>query len=45
MVPMGIQGWNLVGLTILVGGFGLYYLPELFLGKYPKGSAQEGGHC
>ena len=45
MVPMGKQGWNLIGLTILVGGFGLYYLPELFLGKYPKGSAQEGDHC
>ena len=36
MVPMGKKGWNLIGLGILVGGLGLYCLPELFLGYIPR---------
>ena len=34
LVPLGGHGWSLIGLTILVGGVALCYLPELFLGKY-----------
>ena len=38
VVPLGRNGWNLIGLTFLIGAIVLYYLPELFLGKYRKGS-------
>lgn len=34
LLPLGRSGWNLIGLTILIGGIALCCLPELFLGKY-----------
>jgi hypothetical protein len=36
VVPLGTNGWNLIGLTVLVGAVTLYCLPEMFLGKYRK---------
>ena len=40
VVPFGAKGWNLIGLTILVGAVALCCLPELILGKYREGRAQ-----
>lgn len=41
-VPLGHRGWNLIGLTVLIGAIVLCCVPELFLGKYrsslPTGS-------
>jgi hypothetical protein len=34
--PSGARGWNVIGLTILLGAIALCCLPELFLGKYRK---------
>ncbi len=28
------NGWNLLGLLTLIGAIALWYLPEMFLGKY-----------
>lgn len=42
VLPLGTNGWNLIGLTILVGGIALCCLPELFLGKYRKADADAG---
>ena len=36
-VPLGRNGWNLIGLTILVGAMFLCCVPEMLLGKYRKG--------
>ncbi len=41
VVPLGRNGWNLIGLTILVGAWALCCLPELFLGKYRRGRARK----
>lgn len=32
----GPRGWNTIALVTLVGGIGLYYLPELFFGRYRR---------
>src|SRR5215467_9486541 len=40
VVPLGRNGWNLIGLTILVGAIALCCLPEMFLGKYRKADAE-----
>jgi hypothetical protein len=34
VLPLGSNGWNLLGLTILVGAVTLCCLPELLFGKY-----------
>ena len=34
MLHLGGNGWNLLGLIALVGSIALWYLPEMFLGKY-----------
>ena len=36
---LGGIGWNLLGLIALIGTVALWFLPEIFLGKYRKGSA------
>ena len=36
VVPLGAPGWNAIGLITLVGGAVLYYLPELFFGRYRR---------
>jgi hypothetical protein len=39
VVPLGRNGWNWLGLTILIGAIALCCLPELFLGKYRRARA------
>ncbi len=34
MLHLGGNGWNLLGLIALIGSIALWYLPEMFLGKY-----------
>jgi hypothetical protein len=34
LLPLGSRGWNAIALVTLVGGLGLYYLPELLFGRY-----------
>jgi len=36
-MPLGRNGWNWIGLTILVGAIGLCCLPEMLFGKYRGG--------
>lgn len=36
VVPLGANGWNVIGMTVLVGAIALSCLPELFFGKYRK---------
>lgn len=38
LLPLGANGWNLIGLGLLAGGVILTYGPELVLGKYRKGN-------
>lgn len=38
VVPLGRNGWTILGLTILGGAFVLCCLPELFFGKYREHS-------
>jgi hypothetical protein len=42
VVSLGRNGWNLIGLTILVGAIVLWCLPEMLLGKYRKGHDEDG---
>jgi hypothetical protein len=44
VVPLGGNGWKVIGLTILVGAIALCCLPELFFGKYRKRRARNGDH-
>jgi len=37
ILHLGRNGWNLLGLIALIGTIALWYLPEMFLGKYRKG--------
>jgi len=34
MIPLGANGWNVIGMTILIGAIVLGCLPELLFGKY-----------
>ncbi|SRR5713101_8865138 len=42
VVPLGRNGWNWLGLTILIGAVALWCLPEMLLGKYRKSPAGDG---
>jgi hypothetical protein len=44
-LPLGQQGWNVIGLTVLVGGAALCCLPEMILGKYRKRHARNDDPC
>jgi hypothetical protein len=44
VIPLGVNGWSAIGLTILFGAIALSCLPGLFLGKYRKGRAQNVDH-
>ena len=37
VIPLGANGWNVIGLTILIGAIVLCCLPELLFGKYRRG--------
>lgn len=41
ILPLGQSGWNLIGLTILVGAIVLCCLPEMFFGKYREIQAED----
>jgi hypothetical protein len=34
VIPLGANGWNLIGMAILIGAIVLGCVPELLLGKY-----------
>lgn len=36
ILPLGSNGWNLIGLTTLIGGAVLGCLPEMLFGKYRR---------
>jgi len=40
VLPLGGHGWNVIGLTILVGAIVLCCLPEIIFGKYRVGRAE-----
>jgi hypothetical protein len=42
ILHLGGNGWNLLGLIALIGAIALWYLPEMFLGRYRKGRADNG---
>jgi hypothetical protein len=42
ILHLGGNGWNLLGLITLIGAIALWYLPEMFLGRYRKGRADNG---
>ena len=43
VLRLGGYGWNLLGLITLIGAVALWFLPEMFLGRYRKGRAGGGG--
>ena len=45
VMPLGRNGWSLIGLTILVGAIALCCLPELAWGKYRKGRVKDRACC
>jgi hypothetical protein len=45
VVPLGANGWNLIGITILAGAIALCFLPELLFWRYRKGRSKDGDHC
>jgi hypothetical protein len=36
VIPLGANGWNLIGMTVLIGAIVLGRLPELLFGKYRR---------
>ncbi len=42
VVPLGGNGWSLISLAILIGAIVLCCVPELFFGKYRRGTARNG---
>jgi hypothetical protein len=42
ILHLGRNGWNLLGLIGLIGTIALWYLPEMFWGRYRKGRAGPG---
>jgi hypothetical protein len=37
VVPLGGDGWNILGLIALVGALALWFIPEVFFGRYRQG--------
>jgi hypothetical protein len=37
VVPLGADGWNILGLLALVGALALWFIPEVFFGRYRQG--------
>jgi hypothetical protein len=35
-VPIGGDGWNILGLTVVVGALLLWFIPEFFFGRYRR---------
>ena len=36
VIPLGTNGWNLIGGAAVIGAVALIYVPEAFLGKYRR---------
>ena len=45
VLPLGENGWNAIGLTILIGAIALSCLPEMLFGKYRRDRARGADHC
>ena len=45
LLPLGTNGWNRIGLTVLICAVGLCCLPEMLMGKYRRGHAGQGNRC
>lgn len=45
VLPLVGNGWNTIGLTILIGAIALSCLPEMFFGKYRRDRARSADHC
>jgi len=39
VAPLRQHGWNLIAITVLVGGVALCCLPEIFFGRYRRGAS------
>jgi hypothetical protein len=44
VLPLGGNGWNAIGLTILIGAIALSCLSEMFFGKYRTDRAKSADH-
>jgi hypothetical protein len=44
VLPLGGNGWNAIGLTILIGAIALSCLPEMLFGKYRRGRGRSADH-
>ena len=44
VLPLGGNGWNAIGLTVLIGAIALSCLPEMFFGKYRRDRAKSADH-
>jgi hypothetical protein len=44
VLPLGGHGWNVIGLTILIGAIVLCCLPEIIFGKYRVRRAEDLDH-
>jgi hypothetical protein len=42
VLSLGRNGWNLIGMTTLIGAIALCCLPEMFFGKYLTDHAEDG---
>ena len=42
ILRLGGNGWNALGLIPLIGTLALWCLPEMFLGRYRRGRADNG---
>ncbi|MGA8473791.1 MAG: hypothetical protein WB681_01875 [Candidatus Cybelea sp.] len=36
VIPLGDAGWNVLGLTLLIGASALCLIPEMFFGRYRR---------
>jgi hypothetical protein len=43
VVPLGGEGWNILGLLLLVVALALWFIPEVFFGRYRP--ARDRGHA
>lgn len=41
VIHLGSKGWSLISLTIVIGAIALCSLPEMFYGKYRRGSVRD----
>jgi len=44
ILPLGAHGWNVIGLTVLVGAIALCCVPEMLFGRYRNGRIHNSGN-